>query len=47
MLRSQVAKKTPLGLEAKKIMEDGGLVRDDIVIGMIKSELDTAACKGG
>jgi adenylate kinase len=48
MLRSQVAKKTPLGREAKKIMDQGGLVSDDIVIGMIKEELDNnPECKGG
>ncbi|KAI1438587.1 adenylate kinase-domain-containing protein [Xylaria sp. CBS 124048] len=48
MLRSQVAKKTPLGREAKKIMDAGGLVSDDIVIGMIKEELDNnKECKGG
>ncbi|KAK0634727.1 adenylate kinase-domain-containing protein [Bombardia bombarda] len=48
MLRSQVAKKTPLGREAKKIMDQGGLVSDDIVIGMIKEELENnPECKGG
>ncbi len=48
MLRSQVAKKTPLGREAKKIMDQGGLVSDDIVIGMIKEELNNnPECKGG
>ncbi|KAI9742428.1 MAG: adenylate kinase [Claussenomyces sp. TS43310] len=48
MLRSQVAKKTQLGREAKKIMDQGGLVSDEIVIGMIKNELDTnKECKGG
>jgi adenylate kinase len=48
MLRSQVAKKTPLGREAKKIMDQGGLVSDDIVIGMIREELDNnPECKGG
>ncbi|KAI8955221.1 adenylate kinase-domain-containing protein [Xylaria longipes] len=48
MLRSQVAKKTPLGREAKKIMDAGGLVSDDIMIGMIKEELATnKECKGG
>lgn len=48
MLRSQVAKKTPLGREAKKIMDAGGLVSDDIVIGMIKEELENnKECKGG
>lgn len=48
MLRSQVAKKTPLGREAKKIMDQGGLVSDDIVIGMIKEELThNKECQGG
>ncbi|KAI0974721.1 adenylate kinase-domain-containing protein [Xylaria arbuscula] len=48
MLRSQVAKKTALGREAKKIMDAGGLVSDEIVIGMIKEELATnTECKGG
>lgn len=40
MLRNQVSAKTPLGLEAKKIMDVGGLVSDEIMIGMIKSELE-------
>ena len=48
MLRSQVAQKTPLGREAKKIMDQGGLVSDEIVIGMIKGELEAnLECKGG
>jgi adenylate kinase family enzyme len=48
MLRSQVAKKTTLGREAKKIMDQGGLVSDEIVIGMIKAELETnQECAGG
>lgn len=48
MLRSQVAKKTDLGKEAKKIMDQGGLVSDEIMIGMIKSELENnAECKNG
>ncbi|KAF4591519.1 adenylate kinase [Ophiocordyceps camponoti-floridani] len=48
MLRSQVANKTPLGREAKKIMDQGGLVSDDIVIGMIREELDNnKQCRGG
>ena len=41
MLRAQVAKKTSLGKEAKKIMDQGGLVSDDIMINMIKEELQT------
>ncbi|CEJ94492.1 Putative Adenylate kinase [[Torrubiella] hemipterigena] len=48
MLRSQIAKKTDLGREAKKIMDQGGLVSDEIVIGMIKAELETnKECQGG
>jgi adenylate kinase len=48
MLRSQIAKKTSLGREAKKIMDAGGLVSDEIVIGMIKEELENnKECKGG
>lgn len=48
MLRSQVSAKTKLGLEAKKIMESGGLVSDDIVINMIKSEITSnPECQGG
>ncbi|EDO18147.1 hypothetical protein Kpol_1031p54 [Vanderwaltozyma polyspora DSM 70294] len=48
MLRSQVAKGTPLGVEAKKIMDQGGLVSDEIMVGMIKQELETnPACGKG
>ena len=41
MLRAQVARKTALGREAKKIMDQGGLVHDDIMINMIKNELES------
>jgi adenylate kinase len=48
MLREQVAQKTPLGIEAKKIMDTGGLVSDDIMVGMIKDQLENnKACKNG
>ncbi|KAF3940688.1 hypothetical protein ABW19_dt0201280 [Dactylella cylindrospora] len=48
MLRSQVAKKTALGKEAKKIMDAGGLVSDEIMVGMIKNELENNKdCKSG
>ncbi|PYH42583.1 adenylate kinase ADK1 [Aspergillus saccharolyticus JOP 1030-1] len=48
MLRSQVAKKTELGREAKKIMDQGGLVSDEIMVNMIKSELENnTECKNG
>ena len=48
MLRAQVAAKTDLGKEAKKIMDQGGLVSDDIMINMIKNELDNnKECRSG
>ncbi|KAG8808292.1 adenylate kinase [Serendipita sp. 399] len=48
MLREQVMKKTPLGVEAKKIMDGGGLVSDDIMVGMIKDQLENNQdCKQG
>jgi len=40
MLRQQVTEKTPLGVEAKKVMDAGGLVSDEIMVGMIKNELE-------
>lgn len=41
LLRSEIAQQTPLGMEAKKIMDKGQLVPDEVVIGMISSALDT------
>jgi adenylate kinase len=40
LLRSEIARKTPLGLEAKKFMDKGQLVPDEVVIGMISYALD-------
>ena len=40
MLRSHVARGTDLGTRAKGIMDSGGLVPDDIIIGMVRAELD-------
>lgn len=40
LLRSEIAQKTPLGLEAKKFMDKGQLVPDEVVIGMISYALD-------
>ncbi|KZZ97068.1 adenylate kinase isoenzyme 2, mitochondrial [Ascosphaera apis ARSEF 7405] len=48
MLRSQVAKQTELGKQAKLIMDQGGLVSDEIMVNMIKAELETnQECKNG
>lgn len=41
LLRSEITAQTPLGIEAKKIMDKGQLVPDEVVIGMISSALDT------
>ncbi|MEP7144108.1 MAG: adenylate kinase [Ferruginibacter sp.] len=41
LLRSEIARKTPLGMEAKNIMDKGQLVPDEVVIGMISSALET------
>jgi len=40
LLRSEIANQTPLGLEAKRLMDRGELVPDEVVIGMISSALD-------
>jgi adenylate kinase len=40
LLRSEIAKHTPLGIEAKNFMDKGHLVPDEVVIGMISSALD-------
>ncbi len=47
MLRAAVKAGTPLGLEAKKIMDAGGLVSDDIIIGLVKDRLMQADCAKG
>ena len=41
LLRSEITQQTPLGIEAKKIMDKGDLVPDEVVIGMISSALDS------
>ncbi len=40
LLRSEIAQQTALGIEAKKLMDKGHLVPDEVVIGMISSALD-------
>jgi adenylate kinase len=47
MLRAAVAAKTELGLKAEKIMKEGGLVSDDIIIGMIAERIQNEDCKNG
>ncbi|HQZ02950.1 MAG TPA: adenylate kinase [Thauera sp.] len=47
MLRAAVKAGTPLGVEAKKVMDAGGLVSDDIIIGLVKDRLQHDDCKHG
>ena len=47
MLRAAIKASTPLGLEAKKIMDEGGLVRDDIIIGLVKERITQTDCANG
>ena len=47
MLRAAVKAGTPLGLEAKKVMDSGGLVSDDIIIGLVKDRITHADCAKG
>jgi adenylate kinase len=47
MLRAAVKAETPLGLEAKKIMDSGGLVSDEIIIGLVADRLKQPDCKDG
>jgi adenylate kinase len=47
MLRSAVKEGTPLGQAAKKVMDGGGLVSDDIIIGLVKDRLTAADCAKG
>ncbi|SJZ66960.1 adenylate kinase [Sediminibacterium ginsengisoli] len=41
LLRSEISRETPLGLEAKNFMDKGQLVPDEVVIGMISTALDS------
>ena len=47
MLRAAVKAGTPLGVEAKKVMDSGGLVSDDIIIGLVKDRLQQPDCQSG
>jgi adenylate kinase len=47
MLRSAVKAGTPLGLAAKKVMDSGALVGDDIIIGLVKERLAQPDCANG
>ncbi|MDP5008406.1 MAG: adenylate kinase [Glaciimonas sp.] len=47
MLRAAIKAGTPMGLAAKKVMDTGALVSDDIIIGLVKDRLKEADCKNG
>ncbi len=47
MLRAAVKAETELGLQAKQVMDAGGLVSDDIIIGLVKDRIAQADCANG
>ena len=47
MLRAAVRAGTPLGVEAKKIMDSGGLVSDDLIINLVKERIAQPDCAKG
>ena len=47
MLRAHVKSGSELGVAAKKIMDEGGLVSDDIIMGMVKERIQDDDCKNG
>lgn len=47
MLRAAVKAGTPLGVAAKKVMDAGGLVSDDLIIGLVKDRLTQPDCATG
>jgi len=47
MLRAAVKAGTPLGLQAKKIMDEGGLVSDEIILGLVKDRIKEPDCANG
>jgi len=47
MLRAAIKAGTPLGLAAKKVMDQGALVSDDIIIGLVQERLKQPDCRRG
>jgi adenylate kinase len=47
MLRAAVKAGTPLGLQAKAVMESGGLVSDELIIGLVQDRLSQPDCQSG
>ncbi len=47
MLRAAVSAGTPLGVEAKKVMDAGGLVSDELILGLVKERVNQDDCVNG
>lgn len=47
MLRAAVKAGTPLGKQAKEVMDAGGLVSDDIIVGLVKERIQQPDCESG
>ena len=47
MLRAAIKAGTPLGISAKKVMDAGGLISDDIIINLVKERIKEADCANG
>ncbi len=47
MLRAAVKAGTPLGVQAKKVMDAGGLVSDDLIINLVKERINQPDCANG
>jgi len=47
MLRAAVKAGTPLGVEAKKVMDSGGLVSDEIILGLVEERIKEPDCENG
>ena len=47
MLRAAIKAGTPLGLQAKAVMDEGKLVSDDIILGLVKERIAAADCASG
>jgi len=47
MLRAAVKIESPLGIEAKKVMDSGALVSDEIIIGLVKERINSPDCING
>ena len=47
MLRTAVEKGSPLGIEAKNVMDSGALVSDEIIIGLVKERINAPDCING